>query len=138
MGPASEFHVDWTEPEALVQEVFKTETRPTIVSEAFDGMSGGAPGDNPGLLSLLLPHAGELSACLLIIDPDAAQLAFRVGAEGDFHGPLGAFSDKRFGNPIVVDARVRHLSNGDFVMKGPVFTGRKVSMGRPRCWRSED
>jgi microcystin degradation protein MlrC len=125
----SEFHVDWTEPEMLVPEVLKGSKRPTIVSEAFDGTSGGAPGDNPGLLSTLLPHASALSACLFMVDPVAARLAFSVGLGAEFHGPLGAFNDRRFGPPVMIEARVRHLSEGGFVLKGPVFTGRKVSMG---------
>jgi microcystin degradation protein MlrC len=124
-----EFNVDWTSPDDLVAAVLKEKGRPVIVSEAFDGTSGGAPGDNPGLLSVLLPHQNELSACLFMVDPEAARLAFQAGLGGEFHGPLGAYADKRFGSPITVQARVLHLSDGEFVLKGPVFTGRKVTMG---------
>ena len=125
----SEFQVEWTEPEMLVSEVLQGGKRPTIVSEAFDGTSGGAPGDNPGLLSLLIPHAATLSACLFMVDPPAAESAFALGVDGEFNGPLGAFSDQRFGPPLMIKAKVRHLSDGSFVLQGPVFTGRKVSMG---------
>ena len=54
----------------------------------------------------------------------------KLGLDGLFDGPLGASSDSRFGPPLQLTARVRHLSDGEFVLKGPVFTGRKVSMGR--------
>jgi microcystin degradation protein MlrC len=125
----SEFNVDWTSPDDLVATVLKETARPVIVSEAFDGTSGGAPGDNPGLLSILLPHRDKLSACLFMVDPEAAQRAFQAGLGVEFHGPLGAYADKRFGPPVTVQARVLHLSDGEFVLKGPVFTGRKVTMG---------
>jgi microcystin degradation protein MlrC len=125
----NEFNVDWTTPDDLVTAVLEEKDRPVIVSEAFDGTSGGAPGDNPGLLSILLPHRDKLSACLFMVDPEAAQRAFQAGLGGEFHGPLGAYADKRFGSPVTVQARVLHLSDGEFVLKGPVFTGRKVTMG---------
>jgi microcystin degradation protein MlrC len=125
----ADFHVEWTQPEMLVPEVLKEGKRPTIVSEAFDGTSGGAPGDNPGLLATLLPHANTLSACLFVVDPAAAQLAENLGLDAEFSGPLGALSDRRFGLPLEIKARVRNLSDGCFVLKGPVFTGRKVCMG---------
>ena len=124
-----ELNVDWTSPDDLVAAVLKEKSRPVIVSEAFDGTSGGAPGDNPGLLSVLLPHRDELSACLFMVDPEAAQRAFEAGLGGNFHGQLGAHADKRFGSPVTVQARVLNLSDGEFVLKGPVFTGRKVTMG---------
>jgi microcystin degradation protein MlrC len=125
----NEFNVDWTNPDDLLAAVLAEKDLPVIVSEAFDGTSGGAPGDNPSLLSLLLPHRDKLSACLFMVDPEAAQRAFQVGLGGDFHGQLGAYADKRFGSPVTVQARVLHLSDGEFVLKGPVFTGRKVTMG---------
>jgi microcystin degradation protein MlrC len=125
----SDFHVEWTEPEMLASTVLRERKRPTIVSEAFDGTSGGAPGDNPGLLSILLPHASALSACLFMVDPVVAEMAASLGLGAQFHGPLAARSDRRFGPPLLVDATVRHLSDGNFVLKGPVFTGRRVSMG---------
>ncbi len=112
----------------LVSEVGKERSRPVIVSEAFDGISGGAPGDNPGLISILLPQS-QLSACLFMVDPNAAERAFQIGLGGRFHGPLGAHFDSRFGPPQIVDARIHHLSDGTFVFKGPVFTGRRLNMG---------
>jgi microcystin degradation protein MlrC len=124
-----EFNVDWTSPDGLVAAILTERQRPVIVSEAFDGTSGGAPGDNPGLLSVLLPRQNELSACLFMVDPEAAHCAFQVGLEGNFYGRLGAYADRRFGPPLTVQARVVHLSRGEFLLKGPVYTGRKVSMG---------
>ena len=71
--------MDWVEPDQLVQEVVREPSRPVIISEAFDGTSGGAPGDNPGLLSVLLPEQERLSACVHIVDADAAERAYQAG-----------------------------------------------------------
>ena len=124
-----EFGVAWTSPDDLVAEVLREKSRPVIVSEAFDGTSGGAPGDNPGLLSVLLPHKNKLSACLSMVDPGAAQRMSQAGPGAEFEGTLGAYSDRRFGPPLAVKGRIRHITNGEFVLKGPVFTGRKLCMG---------
>jgi len=123
------FDVEWVAPDDLVDRILREKTRPVIVSEAYDGTTGGAPGDHPGLLSLLLPHRTELSASLFLVDSEAALGAHQVGLGQEFQGIVGANKDKRFGPPLAVKGWVRHLSDGTFVLKGPVFTGKKVEMG---------
>jgi microcystin degradation protein MlrC len=124
-----EFVVDWSAPGDLVRRVLQERHRPVIVSEAFDGTTGGAPGDNPGLLSTLIPHRQELSACLYVVDPEAAREARELGVGSIYRGPLCARKDSRFGFPVPVEGRVAHLSDGAFVLKGPVFTGKRMGMG---------
>jgi microcystin degradation protein MlrC len=116
----NEFVVDWVGPQELTARIRKEVRRPVIVSEAFDSPTGGAPGDNPGLLSTLTPSRNELSACIFVVDPESASLARRIGVGGLFHGELCAKQDEG----IVV-----HLSDGEFVHRGPAFTGRKGAMG---------
>lgn len=59
----SDFRVDWVAPEDLVAKVRQSQSRPVIVSEAYDTPSGGAPGDYPGcclsssLTGRKYPHA---------------------------------------------------------------------------------
>ena len=125
----SDFHVDWVDPHDLVSMVLAEQYRPVLVSEAFDGTGGGAPGDHPGLLSILLPHLERLSACLFIVDEEAARRAHALGVGKSFRGLLGASTDTRFGQRLPIEARIRYLSSGRFILKGPVFTGRTADMG---------
>jgi microcystin degradation protein MlrC len=124
-----EFHVDWVAPEDLVSRVLAERSRPVLVSEAFDGTGAGSPGDHPGVLSVLLPYRRQLSACLFIVDPEVARRAHELGIGAQFSGNLGAGLDSRFASPLRIEARVRHLSDGKFLLKGPVFQGRIVDMG---------
>ena len=124
-----EFGVDWSTPGDVVRRVLQERHRPVIVSEAFDGTTGGAPGDNPGLLSTLVPHQQELSACLYVVDPEAAKEAQELGVGSVYRGRLCARKDSRFGSPVPVEGRVAHLSDGAFTLKGPVFTGKRMEMG---------
>ena len=56
----------------------------------FDATGGGATGDNPGLLSVLLPHRDRLSACLFIVDREIADEAHRLGLGRNLRGHVGA------------------------------------------------
>lgn len=125
----NEFHVDWVAREDLVSRVLAEDSRPVLVSEAFDGTGAGSPGDHPGVVSVLLPHRHELSACLFIVDPEVARRAHELGTGAQFSGNLGASLDSRFASPLRIEARVRYLSDGKFLLKGPVFQGRPVDMG---------
>jgi microcystin degradation protein MlrC len=125
----TEFAVDWVEPQGLMAAIRKEQRKPVIISEAFDSPTGGAPGDNPGLLSTLVPHCNRWDACVFVVGADAASKARQVGVGGVFRDTLCAVKDARFGPPIKVEGRVIYLSDGDFVHKGPVFTGKKVKMG---------
>jgi microcystin degradation protein MlrC len=125
----NELQVNWTAPDELISRVLSETCRPVLVSEAFDAPTGGAFGDHPGLLSILYPYKDVLSACIFVVDAEAASQAHRLGVGADFVGTLGAKKDKRFGSPVSVEARVLHLSDGEFTLKGPVFRGKRVQMG---------
>jgi microcystin degradation protein MlrC len=125
----TEFAIDWVEPQELMAVIRNQRRKPVIVSEAYDSPSGGAPGDNPGLLSTLVPRCNELDACLFVVDVNAATKASQIGVGGVFRDTLGAMKDARFGPPIKVEGRVIYLSDGEFVHKGPVLAGKKISMG---------
>jgi microcystin degradation protein MlrC len=125
----SKFEVEWVSPDTLVSKLEQFRAGPVIVSEGYDATTGGAPGDHPGLLQALLPHQGRISACIFLVDPAAAREAQRVGVGGEFRGHLGACLDKRFSEPVSLKGRIRHLSDGLFTLRGPVFTGKGIDMG---------
>ena len=125
----TEFAVNWVEPQELMAGIRNERRKPVIVSEAFDSPTGGAPGDNPGLLSILVPDCNRLSACLFVVDAEAAGKARQVGVGGMFRDTLCAKKDARFGPPIWVEGSVIYLSDGEFLHKGPVLTGMKIAMG---------
>jgi microcystin degradation protein MlrC len=125
----NELQMEWVSPDDLVRTVMQETYRPVIVSEAFDAPTGGSFGDHPGLLSILLPHKEALSGCLFMVDAEGAAKTHSVGLGARFSGALGAKKDKRFGLPVSVEGKVVHLSDGGFILKGPVFTGKKVEMG---------
>lgn len=125
----NELQMDWTSPDDLIRTVLHQTHHPIIISEAFDAPTGGSSGDHPGLLSILFPHRNTLSACLFMVDAEAAKQSHRAGVGAKFSGTLGGKKDNRFGLPVQAEGRVSRLSDGAFILKGPVFTGKRVEMG---------
>lgn len=125
-----DFNVPWLNAEELTAKLDEQQSRPVLVSEAYDSPSGGATGDHSGLLRTVLPHAHRLKGCLFLIDPEAAAQATNAGAGAQVEMELGGKIDPRFSSPVSVRATVLHSSNGEFCFKGPAFHGLSVSMGR--------
>jgi microcystin degradation protein MlrC len=65
-----------------------------------------------------------------MVDAEVVKLAEELGPSGRFEGFIGAKTDQRYSQPLRVEGLVRNISDGVFFFKGPVFTGRKVDMGR--------
>jgi microcystin degradation protein MlrC len=124
-----EFKTDWTSPERVVERIAATERRPVLISEAYDSPTSGSSGDNPTAISLLLPHARELKSCFYIVDPEFVARSQAAGVGETVEGDLGCGLDRRFAHPLRMSARVERLTDGEFVAKGPAFTGRQFSMG---------
>lgn len=125
----NDFEVPWVSPDQLIEKIRGDETRPLLVSEAYDSPSGGATGDHAGLLRTVLPYADEVRGCLFLIDPQAAASAAAAGVGAEIEVKLGGKLDQRFSLPAPASAKVLGVSNGEFHFKGPAFHGLLVSMG---------
>jgi microcystin degradation protein MlrC len=58
------------------------------------------------------------------------RLALEVGPGGEFETELGGKTDDLHGPPLRVRARVRLLSDGEYVHKGPMSRGLRGKMGK--------
>ncbi len=104
--------------------------RPVIFADSADGTGSGSPGDSPAILRELLLQKFSQKACLTIVDAPAVQAAIDVGIgnEGSFF--VGGSIDRARHMPVQVTGRVKTLSDGSFVLKGPQSTGNWCHMGR--------
>lgn len=121
--------VNWTGPEDLMDSIGRSPGRPVLVSEAFDAPNGGSTGDHTGLLGCLLAAPGRYRSCLYLVDPETPS---RVSAGNTVRVTVGSRLNPTYSNPLTFDADVVSVSDGRFVLKGPVFTGKQLSMG-PTC-----
>lgn len=85
----------------------------TILVDAADATSSGAPGDSNAILRGLLEWGYRRRALLPLVDPPAVRAAVAAGVGATVQTALGGALDRRW-EPLPVAARVRLLSDGRF------------------------
>jgi microcystin degradation protein MlrC len=125
-----DFEVSFPPSEAAIKEALETEGRPVVLSESSDSPTAGSPGDSADMLRALLEHAPGVPATVWLCDEAAVEQAEKAGAGRNLRISLGGAYDTINRKPVMVDAEVLRLSDGDFVMTGSQYTGMKASMGR--------
>lgn len=84
-----------------------------VLVDAADATSSGAPGDSNAILRALIDSGSTRTALLPMVDAPAVEAAFAAGVGRTIRVALGGTLDPRF-QPIVVEARVKLLSDGVF------------------------
>ncbi|MBX3001340.1 MAG: M81 family metallopeptidase [Caldilineaceae bacterium] len=103
---------------SLAEAVERTKANPsgtTIFTDAADATSSGASGDSNAILAALIEADYRGRALVPIVDKNAVEDAFRAGVGATIHTTLGGRLDRKRFTPLPVEAKVRMLSDGDFV-----------------------
>ncbi|MBS3940745.1 MAG: M81 family metallopeptidase [Actinobacteria bacterium] len=101
---------------------------PVVITDTGDNINGGGPGDSTWLLRAAIELLNAPIAATLW-DPAAVTAAREAGVGGRFEASLGGKAEVLSGAPLVGEATVRWLGDGDFVNRGPMASGARVSMG---------
>ena len=96
---------------------------PVVINESSDNTGGGSPGDGTYLLQEMLRLDLPGSAFASIHDPEVAQQAAQAGVGATIHCALGGKLDNLHGKPLVLDAYVRCLSDGQYTQFSPMGYG---------------
>jgi microcystin degradation protein MlrC len=116
-------------PEDAVARALAMEGRPVVLADMADNTGGGAAGDTTAVLRALL-RAGARDATLACLwDPEAAAACARAGVGASLSLAVGGKVDPTHGAPVAVTGRVRTISDGRFVHKGPMFRGLPGRLG---------
>jgi microcystin degradation protein MlrC len=124
-----DFEVTLLTPEAAIRQALATEGQPVVLSESSDSPTAGSPGDSADMLRALLAYAPGIPSCVWLRDEAAVQAVSRAGIGTRLHLSLGGTHDPANRRPVTVDAEVRSLSDGRFLMRGSQYTGMPVDMG---------
>lgn len=103
--------------------------RPVILADMADNTGGGAAGDGTEILRELLRVGARSVTVACLWDPEAAAACARAGVGSTVTLEVGGKVDDRHGAPIKVTGRVRTLSDGRFVYKGPMSRGLEGRLG---------
>jgi microcystin degradation protein MlrC len=86
-----------------------------IFSDAADATSSGASGDSNAIMRALLEAGYHGQVLLPMVDQGAVERAFTAGVGATISTPIGGAMDPGRFTPISIQAKVRLLSDGDFV-----------------------
>jgi microcystin degradation protein MlrC len=116
-------------PEA-VKRAMEAKEGPVILADVADNPGGGGSGDGTVVLKTLLDMGARNVGFALIKDPEAVGKAIEVGVGGTVTMMIGGKTDKFHGSPVKITGRVRTITDGAFIHKGPMSTGSKGEVGR--------
>lgn len=102
---------------------------PTIFADGSDNPGGGAPCDGTVALQAMIDAGFEGGVVGVLFDPETAAQAHRAGVGSTIPVRLGGKTDDQHGAPVVGDAYVRALCDGQFVYRGPMFRGVADHLG---------
>ncbi len=118
------------EAAATVAAEFDCKRGPLVIADYADNPGGGGYGDSTNLLRALL-DAGVTDACFgPMVDREATQAVHSAEIGDRVHIALGGKTDARFGGgPLVVNAEIVSISDGQFIGDGPIIGGLRRTFG---------
>ena len=112
-----------------VARALEIDGRPVILADMADNTGGGAAGDTTEILRELLRVGARATTVGGLWDPDAAAACAAAGVGATITVKVGGKIDSRHGAPLEVTGRVRTLSDGRFIYKGPMMRGLEGRLG---------
>ncbi|MDP7549461.1 MAG: M81 family metallopeptidase [Alphaproteobacteria bacterium] len=113
---------------------------PVILVDHGDNCGAGGPQDNMDVLEAVLHLGLEDVAAGPIWDPDSVARMIDAGVGGQVTLQLGGKTDSPAmdlaGRPISVSGIVRCITDGRFVVTGPMATGSPMNLGRTAVLRA--
>ncbi|MBI2481727.1 MAG: M81 family metallopeptidase [Planctomycetia bacterium] len=95
----------------------------TIFADGSDNPGGGAPCDGTVALQAMIDASFTGGVVGVLFDPETAAQAHQAGVGSTIPVRLGGKTDDRHGAPVVGEAYVRALCDGEFVYQGPMMRG---------------
>lgn len=100
------------------------EDGPVVLADASDNPGAGGVGDTTHILRRILERGITGATVATILDPESVKKCMAAGEGSQVQLQLGGWSDKKYsGGPLAVTATVKKLTDGKYVIKGPVQHG---------------
>ena len=109
------------------------EDGPTILLDHADNVGSGGTQDVMTVIEEVIKAGLEDVAVAAVYDPEAVDLMTKAGIGQEISLNLGGKTDmpsiNTKGQPLRIKGTVKTLTNGEWIVRGPMYTGVKVSMG---------
>ncbi len=107
---------------------------PILLIDHADNCASGGTQDTTTVLAEIIRQELDDVAVFAICDPQSVAHMIEVGVGKEVTLSLGGKvampAIGRVGEPLEVTGRVRHISDGEFIVRGPMYTGVRAAMGR--------
>lgn len=98
--------------------------KPVVIADASDNPGAGGLNDTTHILRRILERGITGAAIATILDPDSVKRCIESGVGTTLRLSLGGKSDKKYsGGPVEVTAYVKAITDGNYIFKGPMYTG---------------
>jgi microcystin degradation protein MlrC len=106
---------------------------PVILLDHADNVGSGGTSDSMTVIREVLRQKLDGVAMAAVHDPEAVKEMMRAGIGATVTLQLGGRSDMpsigRKGEPLTLTGKVKRLSDGEWIVRGPMYTGSKVTSG---------
>lgn len=113
-----------------VAEAMQAKEGPIVLADIADNPTGGAAGDSTVILKELLEAGADDVVIATLADPEAVARAIEAGVGNQVTMMIGGKTDQYHGKPVEVSGRVKIISDGVFIHKGPMGTSKEGRMGK--------
>ena len=110
----------------------------TVLSDAADATTSGAPGDATALLAELVKFDWPRGAVATLVAPEAVDAAVVVGSGGVVEQPFGGRRDARFNRPLPLRTVVERVFEARFTINGHLGKNLAIDMGTAVVLRTGD
>lgn len=132
------FLADVVPVEDAVRYAINAKEGPIVLVDQADNPGGGAPCDSTVLLRELLKQKASNVVVCPIRDPEAVDIAIKAGVGNTVTMKIGGKTDGFHGEPIEVTGYVKLISDGKFLVTGPMDTGTVTNLGRTVVLKVDD
>jgi len=119
---------------AAVARAARMTERPVLLLDHCDNCGSGGTMDVMTVLGEILRQGLEDVAAFAVYDPEAVARMAEAGEGAEVTLPLGGKTAMPAlgleGEPLTVTGRVKRLCDGAFTVRGPMYTGVRMTMGR--------
>ena len=111
-----------------VKEAIESDSHPVLLADVGDNIGAGTTGDSTFILEELINQKAE-SAVVIIADEDAVKKAVGSGVGQTAELSIGGKIDKLHGKSLLLNCRVKLISDGVFQNRGDMRDGIIENMG---------
>ncbi|MEO8493927.1 MAG: M81 family metallopeptidase [Planctomycetota bacterium] len=102
----------------------------TVLSDAADATTSGAPGDSVWILSELVKYRWPRAALVTVVAPGVVEQCASVAPDTQLTVRLGGLRDNRFGTTVELEAIFERSFDARFTMTGHIGKNMPIDMGR--------